>query len=185
MGLRLALCAALLLASQAAWADGIGLSMGVEGGVSRFNGPLGENLKPGAAWGVRADLRAKPWLGVALAYTGSMNRLARSGDDSPPLLVRDGASALARLSARRGQLEPFAEAGIGIGRLSFSRGDAGALYRSDTTPEVPLAAGVLLHAGALDVGLRLGHVFLLDNEAYRGGGGNLWIGALSLGANLF
>ncbi|MGI5861483.1 MAG: hypothetical protein ACOX6T_05430 [Myxococcales bacterium] len=183
MLLRVALSVALLLLSAPAAAKGLELSLGVEGGVSRYTGALGDVLKSGASWGVNAKVRATPWLSVGFAYSGSLNRLSVPDEDAPPLLVRDGASAIARLSPGRRTFEPFVEVGAGISRLTLARGDAGPRYQGDTTAEIPAAAGVMLHADALDVGLKLGYVALLGNSVYEGGGGHLLTGSLTLGAS--
>ena len=87
---RVVLSAALLLWAAPAAAKGLELSLGVEGGVSRYTGALGGALKAGASWGVHAEARATSWLAVGFAYSGSLNRLSVPGEDAPPLLVRDG-----------------------------------------------------------------------------------------------
>jgi hypothetical protein len=128
-------------------------------------------------------MRAAPWLTLGFSYAGSLNRLERTGEIVPPLLVRDGASALVRLSPGPLGLEPFVELGAGVSRLTLARGDAGPRYRGDTVLELPVAVGATLHTGVLDLGLKLGHVLLVGNQVYDGGGGHLATGALTLGAS--
>lgn len=179
LGIALVTAAVLLVGSNAAALSISDVSMSVEGGASRFTGPLGRVASSGSTWALRLQVHALPWLSYGAAYEGSANRIGGGGDQPLQLLTRDGASAFLRLSTGRRLFEPFAEAGLGVARLSAS---AGPRFRGSSAADIPLAAGVLLHAGAVNFGLRLGFHLLPGNDVYAGGGGTLLTSALIVGA---
>ncbi|MCP3145167.1 hypothetical protein [Pyxidicoccus xibeiensis] len=137
----------------------------LRGGVGDYTGGLGDVTSTGPAWGVTLNVQPTTFLGFELGYEGSQNGLDDVRLLEEPSLVRQGGSALLKLSPPfLTAIRPFVGAGLGISYVDV-RGAAADLYGSDTMQEVPLAAGVEFNSGALTAGFRTTYRVLL-NEGF-------------------
>ncbi|NVJ08240.1 hypothetical protein HUW63_23735 [Myxococcus sp. AM001] len=158
----------------------------LRGGVGDYTGGLGDLTSTGPAWGVTLNLQPTTFLGFEVGYEGSRNGLTDSRLLEQPSLVRQGGSALVKVSPPfLTTVRPFVGAGLGVSHLNI-RGPVEDLYQSDTVPEVPLAAGVEFNRGVLTAGLRTTYRVLLSegwaDGAVEDTNGGLLDASLTLGA---
>jgi opacity protein-like surface antigen len=134
----------------------------LRGGVGDYTGGLGDITSTGPAWGVTVNVQPTTFLGFELGYEGSQNGVDDLRLLEDPSLVRQGGSALLKVSPPfLTTIRPFVGAGLGMSYVDV-RGQAADLYESDTMQEVPLAAGVEFNSGALTAGFRTTYRVLLN-----------------------
>jgi opacity protein-like surface antigen len=134
----------------------------LRGGVGDYTGGLGDITSTGPAWGVTVNVQPTTFLGFELGYEGSQNGVDDLRLLENPSLVRQGGSALLKVSPPfLTTIRPFVGAGLGMSYVDV-RGQAADLYESDTMQEVPLAAGVEFNSGALTAGFRTTYRVLLN-----------------------
>lgn len=134
----------------------------LRGGVGNYTGGLGDFTSTGPAWGVTLNVQPTTFLGFELGYEGSQNGVDDVRLLESPSLVRQGGSALLKVSPPfLTTIRPFVGAGLGVSYVDV-RGQAADLYGSDTMQEVPLAAGVEFNSGALTAGFRTTYRVLLN-----------------------
>ncbi|MFP2929534.1 hypothetical protein ACLESO_30910 [Pyxidicoccus sp. 3LG] len=137
----------------------------LRGGVGDYTGGLGDVTETGPAWGLTLNVQPTTFLGFELGYEGSQNGLDDVRLLEDPSIVRQGGSALLKVSPPfLTSIRPFVGAGLGISYVDV-RGAAADLYGSDTMQEVPLAAGVEFNSGSLTAGIRTTYRVLL-NEGF-------------------
>ncbi|MBZ4417677.1 outer membrane beta-barrel protein [Myxococcus sp. RHSTA-1-4] len=136
----------------------------VRGGVGDYTGSLGDFTSTGPAWGVTLNVQPTTFIGFELGYEGSQNGVEDFRLLEEPSLVRQGGSALLKLSPPfLTAVRPFVGAGLGLSYVDV-QGQAADLYDSDTMQEVPLAAGVEFNSGALTAGFRTTYRVLLSED---------------------
>jgi hypothetical protein len=136
----------------------------LRGGVGDYTGGLGEVTSTGPAWGVTLNVQPTTFLGFELGYEGSQNGVDDIRLLEEPSLVRQGGSALLKVSPPfLTAVRPFVGAGLGLSYVDV-RGQAADLYDSDTMQEVPLAAGIEFNSGALTAGFRTTYRVLLSED---------------------
>ena len=134
----------------------------LRGGVGDYTGGLGDFTSTGPAWGVTLNAQPTTFLGFELGYEGSQNGVEDVRLLEEPSLVRQGGSALLKVSPPfLTSIRPFVGAGLGVSYVDV-RGQAADLYGSDTMQEVPLAAGVEFNSGALTAGFRTTYRVLIN-----------------------
>ena len=134
----------------------------LRGGVGDYTGGLGDFTSTGPAWGVTLNVQPTTFLGFELGYEGSQNGVEDVRLLEEPSLVRQGGSALLKVSPPfLTSIRPFVGAGLGVSYVDV-RGQAADLYGSDTMQEVPLAAGVEFNSGALTAGFRTTYRVLIN-----------------------
>jgi len=158
----------------------------LRGGVGDYTGGLGELTSTGPAWGVTLNVQPTTFIGFELGYEGSQNGVDDVRLLEEPSLVRQGGSALLKLSPPfLTAVRPFVGAGLGMSYVDV-RGQAADLYESDTMQEVPLAAGVEFNSGALTAGFRTTYRVLINEGFAEQAGvddeGGLLDASLTLGA---
>jgi opacity protein-like surface antigen len=138
----------------------------LRGGLGDYTGGLGDLTNTGPAWGLTLNVQPTTFLGFELGYEGSQNGVEDIRLLEEPSLVRQGGSALLKVSPPfLTAIRPFVGAGLGISYVDV-RGNGGAgLLDSDTMQEVPLAAGVEFNSGGLTAGFRATYRVLL-NEGF-------------------
>lgn len=136
----------------------------LRGGVGDYTGGLGELTSTGPAWGVTLNVQPTTFLGLELGYEGSQNGVEDVRLLEEPSLVRQGGSALLKVSPPfLTAVRPFVGAGLGLSYVDV-RGQAADLYDSDTMQEVPLAAGIEFNSGAITAGFRTTYRVLLSED---------------------
>ncbi|MCY1021909.1 outer membrane beta-barrel protein [Pyxidicoccus sp. MSG2] len=136
----------------------------LRGGVGDYTGDLGELTSTGPAWGLTLNVQPTTFLGFELGYEGSQNNVSDLRLLDEPSLVRQGGSALLKVSPPfLTSIRPFVGAGIGMSYVDV-RGTGADLYESDTMQEVPLAAGVEFNSGGLTAGVRATYRVLLSED---------------------
>lgn len=175
------LAAAILLASSPALSRPR-LSVGAEVGVAGYTGALGEAVRRGGSWGLRAQAAVASPFSLGLAYEGSANRVQGFEGPAAPQLARHAWLAFVRLEPEGGLVAPFLEAGLGAASLRAVRGAPGPVLRDDWVLEIPAGAGLRIQAAGLSAGLRLTWRRLVGNQLLAGGGGDLVGTSLVLGA---
>ncbi|WP_426753105.1 hypothetical protein [Myxococcus sp. Y35] len=163
------------------------LNVFLRGGVGDYTGDLGDLTSTGPAWGVTLNVQPTTFLGFELGYEGSRNGITDSRLLDTPSLVRQGGSALVKVSPPfLTAIRPFVGAGLGVTYVDVRGGVLDDLYQSDTVPEVPLAAGVEFNRGALTAGIRTTYRVLLSegwaDGAVNDADGGLLDASLTLGA---
>ncbi|NMO15226.1 outer membrane beta-barrel protein [Pyxidicoccus fallax] len=136
----------------------------LRGGVGDYTGGLGDLTDTGPAWGVTLNVQPTTFLGFELGYEGSQNGIEDTRLLEGPSLVRQGGSALLKVSPPfLTAVRPFVGAGLGISYVDV-RGQGADFYGSDTMQEVPLAAGIEFNSGALTAGFRTTYRVLLSED---------------------
>ena len=163
------------------------LNVFLRGGLGDYTGNLGALTSTGPAWGVTLNVQPTTFLGFEVGYEGSRNGLTDSRLLENPALVRQGGSALVKVSPPfLTAVRPFVGAGLGVTHFDIRGSVLDNLYQSDTVPEVPLAAGIEFNRGALTAGLRTTYRVLLSegwaDGAVEDAGGGLLDASLTLGA---
>lgn len=158
----------------------------LRGGLGDYTGGLGDLTSTGPAWGLTLNVQPTTFLGFELGYEGSQNGLNDVRLLEEPSLVRQGGSALLKVSPPfLTAVRPFVGAGLGLSYVDV-RGPAADLYASDTMQEVPVAAGVEFNSGGLTAGIRATYRFLLNEDwaadALDDNDGGLMDASLTLGA---
>ena len=135
----------------------------LRGGLGDYTGGLGDLTSTGPAWGLTLNVQPTTFLGFELGYEGSQNGVDDVRLLEEPSLVRQGGSALLKVSPPfLTAIRPFVGAGLGLSYVDV-RGNTGAgLYGSDTMQEVPLAAGIEFNSGGLTAGFRTTYRVLLN-----------------------
>ncbi|GHG85668.1 hypothetical protein [Comamonas sp. JC664] len=163
------------------------LNVFLRGGLGDYTGNLGDLTRTGPAWGVTLNVQPTTFLGFEVGYEGSRNGLTDSRLLENPALVRQGGSALLKVSPPfLTAVRPFVGAGLGVTYFDIRGSVLDGLYQSDTVPEVPLAAGIEFNRGALTAGLRTTYRVLLSegwaDGAVEDAGGGLLDASFTLGA---
>jgi opacity protein-like surface antigen len=128
------------------------LNVSVTGGLNTYTGDIGDNTGAGGFFGVQANSRPLPLIGLELGYEGARNPF----EDLEGGLWRHNVGALAKVGpalGANGNLRPFVGAGVGVSLLNPSE-DAEILFDNDVVTEVPLAAGVDYNLGPITAGAR-------------------------------
>ncbi len=175
----------LLLVSSAALAESRRLALDADAGLGVYTGAMGQVVRPGASWGLRATSRLSRLFSVGAFYQGSSNQLDAVDaivDASPPLLSRNAAGALVRVSPEPWALKPYLEVGAGAALTAPSSGAAGPNFKRAISPVAPVALGLSWEPSVLRVGARVGIGLPAEGNAYRQGSGSLVSASLSLGA---
>jgi opacity protein-like surface antigen len=158
----------------------------LRGGVGDYTGGLGDLTSTGPAWGLTLNVQPTTFLGFELGYEGSQNGVSDIRLLEEPSLVRQGGSALLKVSPPfLTSIRPFVGAGLGMSYVDV-RGAGADLYESDTMQEVPLAAGIEFNSGGLTAGFRTTYRVLLNEDwaadPVDDGEGGLLDASLTLGA---
>ncbi|HZI12722.1 MAG TPA: outer membrane beta-barrel protein [Myxococcus sp.] len=158
----------------------------LRGGVGDYTGGLGDVTSTGPAWGVTLNVQPTTFIGFELGYEGSQNGVDDVRLLEEPSVVRQGGSALLKLSPPfMTKVRPFVGAGVGMSYVDV-RGQGADLYDSDTMQEVPLAAGVEFNSGGLTAGFRTTYRVLFNEGFAEQAGvedeGGLLDASLTLGA---
>lgn len=136
----------------------------LRGGVGDYTGGLGDLTSTGPAWGVTLNVQPTTFIGFELGYEGSQNGVDDVRLLDEPSVVRQGGSALLKLSPPfMTAVRPFVGAGLGMSYVDV-RGQGADLYESDTMQEVPLAAGVEFNSGAITAGFRTTYRVLVNED---------------------
>ncbi|MFP2907847.1 hypothetical protein ACLESD_22925 [Pyxidicoccus sp. 3LFB2] len=135
----------------------------LRGGVGDYTGGLGDITATGPAWGLTLNVQPTTFLGFELGYEGSQNGVEDVRLLEGPSLVRQGGSALLKVSPPfLTAIRPFVGAGLGMSYVDVRGGAGAGLYDSDTMQEVPLAAGIEFNSGGLTAGFRTTYRVLLN-----------------------
>jgi opacity protein-like surface antigen len=159
----------------------------LRGGVGDYTGDLGNLANTGPTWGLTLNVQPTTYLGLEVGYEGSQNKVDDNRLLEEPSLVRNGGSALVKVSPPLlTAVRPFVGAGLGISYVDV-RGRGAGLYDSDLMEEVPLVAGVEFNSGALTAGVRGTYRILVDegfaeNATVENPSGGLLDASLTLGA---
>ncbi|NPC71444.1 hypothetical protein D7Y27_23280 [Corallococcus sp. AB004] len=159
----------------------------LRGGIGDYTGDLGDVASTGPLWGLTLNLQPTTFLGFEVGYEGSQNKVSDSRLFDAPSLVRNGGSALVKVSPPfLTAVRPFAGVGLGLSYVDV-RGAGAGLYDSDLMEEVPLAVGLEFNTGGLTAGVRGTYRILIDQDfagatSTDGVGGGLMDASLTLGA---
>ncbi|WP_375758111.1 outer membrane beta-barrel protein [Corallococcus exercitus] len=159
----------------------------LRGGIGDYTGDLGDLSSTGPLWGLTLNLQPTTFLGFEVGYEGSQNKVADTRLFDAPSLVRNGGSALVKVSPPfLTAVRPFAGVGLGLSYVDV-RGAGAGLYDSDLMEEVPLAVGLEFNTGGLTAGVRGTYRVLIDQDfaeatATDDAGGGLMDASLTLGA---
>ncbi|MBN8471932.1 outer membrane beta-barrel protein [Corallococcus exiguus] len=159
----------------------------LRGGIGDYTGDLGDLASTGPLWGLTLNLQPTTFLGFEVGYEGSQNKVSDSRLFDTPSLVRNGGSALVKVSPPfLTAVRPFAGVGLGLSYVDV-RGAGAGLYDSDLMEEVPLAVGLEFNTGGLTAGVRGTYRILIDQDfadatSTDGAGGGLMDASLTLGA---
>ncbi|RKG80925.1 hypothetical protein D7W79_06775 [Corallococcus exercitus] len=159
----------------------------LRGGIGDYTGDLGDLSSTGPLWGLTLNLQPTTFLGFEVGYEGSQNKVADTRLFDAPSLVRNGGSALVKVSPPfLTAVRPFAGVGLGLSYVDV-RGAGAGLYDSDLMEEVPLAVGLEFNTGGLTAGVRGTYRILIDQDfadatSTDDAGGGLMDASLTLGA---
>ncbi|MBN8227419.1 outer membrane beta-barrel protein [Corallococcus macrosporus] len=159
----------------------------LRGGIGDYTGDLGDLSSTGPLWGLTLNLQPTTFLGFEVGYEGSQNKVADTRLFDAPSLVRNGGSALVKVSPPfLTAVRPFAGVGLGLSYVDV-RGAGAGLYDSDLMEEVPLAVGLEFNTGGLTAGVRGTYRVLIDQDfadatSTDDAGGGLMDASLTLGA---
>ncbi|NOK36348.1 outer membrane beta-barrel protein [Corallococcus exercitus] len=159
----------------------------LRGGIGDYTGDLGDLSSTGPLWGLTLNLQPTTFLGFEVGYEGSQNKVADTRLFDAPSLVRNGGSALVKVSPPfLTAVRPFAGVGLGLSYVDV-RGAGAGLYDSDLMEEVPLAVGLEFNTGGLTAGVRGTYRLLIDQDfanvtSTDDNGGGLMDASLTLGA---
>lgn len=159
----------------------------LRGGIGDYTGDLGDLASTGPLWGLTLNLQPTTFLGFEVGYEGSQNKLSDGRLLNGPSLVRNGGSALVKVSPPfLTAVRPFAGVGLGVSYVDV-RGAGAGLYDSDLMEEVPLAVGLEFNTGGLTAGVRGTYRLLIDQDfanvtSADDNGGGLMDASLTLGA---
>lgn len=159
----------------------------LRGGIGDYTGDLGDLSSTGPLWGLTLNLQPTTFLGFEVGYEGSQNKVSDSRLFDGPSLVRNGGSALVKVSPPfLTAVRPFAGVGLGLSYVDV-RGAGAGLYGSDLMEEVPLAVGLEFNSGGLTAGVRGTYRLLIDQDfanvtSTDDNGGGLMDASLTLGA---
>lgn len=145
-----------------------GISVKGGGGLEGYAGQVGTMVSPGVTWGVSAAAQPGRIFGLELGYSGAANEFreeAVSGEANGPDIIRNGVSAVATvgLPLEVIRLQPYALAGVGVNRFSV-RGGQAAGFRSDTSADIPVGAGLKTRLGNIAADLRFDYNFGVGEE---------------------
>jgi hypothetical protein len=158
------------------------LTLSVTGGLNTYTGDLGDNTSPGAFFGIQANSRPLPIIGLELGYEGARNAFEDLDNEG---LWRHNVGALAKVGPQLGQdgnLRPFVGAGFGVSLLNPSEG-AEVAFDNDVVSEVPLAAGVDYNFGTVSAGARATYRLLGGEDLGLAQDGNIVNIGLQLGGS--
>ncbi|RKH06125.1 hypothetical protein D7Y13_31280 [Corallococcus praedator] len=177
------LCAGSALAADRKQGD---VNVFLRGGVGDYTGDLGDLSSTGPLWGLTLNVQPTTFLGLEVGYEGSQNKVSDTRLFDGPSLVRNGGSALIKVSPPfLTAVRPFAGVGLGLSYVDV-RGAGAGLYDSDMMEEVPLAVGLEFNTGGLTAGVRGTYRVLIDQDfadvAANDNGGGLMDASLTLGA---
>ncbi|NOK19243.1 outer membrane beta-barrel protein [Corallococcus carmarthensis] len=159
----------------------------LRGGIGDFTGDLGDLSSTGPLWGLTLNLQPTTFLGFEVGYEGSQNKVSDTRLFDAPSLVRNGGSALVKVSPPfLTAVRPFAGVGLGLSYVDV-RGAGAGLYDSDLMEEIPLAVGLEFNTGGLTAGVRGTYRVLIDQDfadatSTDDAGGGLMDASLTLGA---
>ncbi|RKG61667.1 hypothetical protein D7V80_33675 [Corallococcus sp. CA054B] len=159
----------------------------LRGGIGDYTGDLGDLASTGPLWGLTLNLQPTTFLGFEVGYEGSQNKVSDSRLFDAPSLVRNGGSALVKVSPPfLTAVRPFAGVGLGLSYVDV-RGAGEGLYDSDLMEEIPLAVGLEFNTGGLTAGVRGTYRLLIDQDfanvtSTDDNGGGLMDASLTLGA---
>ncbi|WP_223645026.1 outer membrane beta-barrel protein [Corallococcus sp. EGB] len=159
----------------------------LRGGIGDYTGDLGDLANTGPLWGLTLNLQPTTFLGFEVGYEGSRNKVSDGRLFDGPSLVRNGGSALVKVSPPfLTAVRPFAGVGLGLSYVDV-RGASAGLYDSDLMEEVPLAVGLEFNTGGLTAGVRGTYRVLIDQDfanvtSTDDHGGGLMDASLTLGA---
>ena len=138
-------------------------------GFEGYTGGLRGGISPGVTWGATAAIKPTKIIGLELGYSGAANELreeAMGGEAANgPDIIRNGVSAVATvgLPLEVIRLQPYALAGVGVNRFSV-RGGQAAGFRSDTSADIPVGAGLKTRVGNIAADLRFDYNFGVGEE---------------------
>jgi len=143
-----------------------GLTWTLGGGVEGYTGNLAPRVNAGPAWGVSVQARPTSVLGIELGYSGAVNEIksggavgvARGAD-----MVRNGGHALATFGLSATQVHPYVLGGIGFNSYQVNA-PLSTGFRSDTSGNFPLGAGVRAQWGAFTADFRAFYNVLFENQ---------------------
>lgn len=122
-----------------------GMSASIGGGVMGFtDDTMTDFTSAGGAWEARFIFGTREYLGLEAAYSGTAIGVDAIGLDSNAVLVSTGLEALARANLLKGDVQPYAVAGVGWRRYDLTNADFNnsSVTEEDNVFEVPLGVGV-------------------------------------------
>jgi hypothetical protein len=151
--------------NKEAKSDMRGLTWGLGGGVEGYTGALAPAINPGPAWGVTAALKPSKVLGLELGYNGAVNEIddgSANGAVGGADIIRNGGQLAATVGLTASPVQPYILGGVGINRYNVRGSGSG--FRSDTSGNVPVGAGLRTHIGNFTADLRANYNVLFDND---------------------
>lgn len=121
-----------------------GMSASVGGGIMGFaDSDMNDFVDVGGAWEARVAVGTREYVGFEAAYTGSAASIDAIGLDSDAVLVSTGLEALARANLLKGEIQPYAVAGVGWRRYDLTNADTNtsSVTDEDDVFEIPLGIG--------------------------------------------
>lgn len=138
-----------------------GLTLTVGGGVEGYTGGLSNQIRPGPAWSVNANLRPTRVVGLELGYNGAANNVKGGDLVNGADIVRNGGQAVATVGLTATAIQPYVLGGVGLSRYNVRGGD-NTRFKDDTTGHVPLGAGLRTHVGPFTADARFNYNVLFD-----------------------
>ncbi|MEN9797583.1 MAG: hypothetical protein RL653_1279 [Pseudomonadota bacterium] len=140
-----------------------GLTLTLGGGVEGYTGGLSDQIRPGPAWAVSANIRPTRVLGLELGYNGAANNVRGTDLVDGADIVRNGGQAVATVGLTAAAIQPYLLGGVGLSRYNVRGGD-NTRFKDDTTGHIPVGAGLRTHVGPFTADARFNYDVLFDTE---------------------
>lgn len=124
----------------------LGIAVSLGGGIAGFtNETIRDSTNDGGAWGVRAAVGLRSYLGVEAEYTGSAQSIDALGIDTDSLLVGHGVQGALRLNlTNRMGVQPFVFGGVAWRHYELNNEgiNTSDIESDDDVLEIPMGAGI-------------------------------------------
>lgn len=154
-------------------ASSMGVGFMIGGGLTNFTDAQVRNaLQLGGGWEARLIFGTRAWLGLEVAYNGSVNDINSVGLSGNTKLLGTGVQTLARANLTGGSLIPYVVAGAGWRHyaLVYRKFNVSAIRNDDSLVEIPMGGGIAYHVGAIMVDVRGMYNYALDTSMFTPNG---------------
>jgi hypothetical protein len=138
----------------------------IKGGVGRYTSEYAPYTAYGPTYGAGIVIQPLSFLGIEIGYDGSHHMTQGSLFSllpEQPGVLRNGASALLKLTAPLGWFRPFVGVGFGLSWVQAT-GNGSGFIADRFMQDVPLAGGLEFAAGPVVFGARFTYRFIFNGD---------------------